>query len=510
MKLFRERRPKQCGMLPSPRSWFAARGPLLVSLWTLLFPASSWGCAFVPQYRLPVPFGMYAWSSSVAVALSFVIALSFTRAASLGPRLSPAYAAALPPSAAPFRSDWSAGQLVAVALLLLSIVTGLFGSQDPFANFNTTMFWIIFVLAVPYATLLSGNFYEAINPWAAIVRWCQRRGFNSFAGFVRYPKDLGYYPAFALYAAFIWLELFGQLSPRGLSLALLDYSLLNIAGAWAFGYRAWFRYGEFFSVFLRLIGYAAPLQIVRNADPAQPAVRRWRMPFSGLLEEETESSSLLVFILFMLSSTAYDGLHQTRPFVTSFWQEIYPHVSPLLSSVPRVGYEQALTLYTLWQSVWLVASPFIYLVVLLGFVAAAKFLANTQYTTMQLALRFALTLIPIAIVYHITHYYPTLFEVGPQIVRLISDPFGLGWNLFGTANLRIPAVILSAGVIWMSQVVLIIAGHVVSVLLAHVEALRIFPNSRAAAASQLPMLLLMILFTVFGLKILSMPLAPAQ
>jgi hypothetical protein len=261
---------------------------------------------------------------------------------------------------------------------------------------------------------------------------------------------------------------------------------------------------------LRLVGYAAPLKAARDASQPSCRVRRWRVPFSGLLEEKAENLSLLVFILFMLSSTAYDGLQQTRPWVVLFWQGIYPHVSPELSTVPRVGYEQALVLYRLWQSFWLITSPFIYLTIFLTFVAAAKILARTKYTVLELSLRFALSLIPIAIVYHITHYYPTLLEMGPQIVRLISDPFGFGWNLFGTANLAIPPVMVGAGVIWISQVVLIVAGHVVSVLLVHIEALRIFPSTRDATASQLPMLFLMILFTVAGLKILSMPLAPAQ
>jgi hypothetical protein len=71
-------------------------------------------------------------------------------------------------------------------------------------------------------------------------------------------------------------------------------------------------------------------------------------------------------------------------------------------------------------------------------------------------------------------------------------------------------VMLSAGVVWISQVVLIVAGHVVGVLVAHIEAVRIFPSTRDATVSQLPMLFLMILFTVAGLKILSMPLAPGQ
>jgi hypothetical protein len=43
------------------------------------------------------------------------------------------------------------------------------------------------------------------------------------------------------------------------------------------------------------------------------------------------------------------------------------------------------------------------------------------------------------------------------------------------------------------------ARHIVSVYLAHVEALRVFPDTRRAVLSQLPMLLLMVIFTTLGL-----------
>jgi hypothetical protein len=47
------------------------------------------------------------------------------------------------------------------------------------------------------------------------------------------------------------------------------------------------------------------------------------------------------------------------------------------------------------------------------------------------------------------------------------------------------------------------------VYLAHIEALAIFSTPRRAAVSQLPMLVLMMLFTTMGLWILSLPLSPA-
>ena len=64
------------------------------------------------------------------------------------------------------------------------------------------------------------------------------------------------------------------------------------------------------------------------------------------------------------------------------------------------------------------------------------------------------------------------------------------------------------GTVWNVQVGLIVLGHMVSVYLAHVEALRLFPKRSQAIASQLPMLLLMVLFTTAGLWILSQPIKP--
>jgi hypothetical protein len=62
--------------------------------------------------------------------------------------------------------------------------------------------------------------------------------------------------------------------------------------------------------------------------------------------------------------------------------------------------------------------------------------------------------------------------------------------------------------VWHAQVALMLFGHIVSVYLAHVVALRVFATRRDALRSQLPMLCLMVLFTVAGLWILAQPLQP--
>jgi hypothetical protein len=65
----------------------------------------------------------------------------------------------------------------------------------------------------------------------------------------------------------------------------------------------------------------------------------------------------------------------------------------------------------------------------------------------------------------------------------------------------------AAWTIWNAQAAAIVGGHVVAVLAAHLLAFRLHGSSRAAALSQLPLTLLMIAYTVFGLWLLSTPTA---
>jgi hypothetical protein len=62
-------------------------------------------------------------------------------------------------------------------------------------------------------------------------------------------------------------------------------------------------------------------------------------------------------------------------------------------------------------------------------------------------------------------------------------------------------------VLWTAQSGLIVLGHILAVLVAHAIALERFGSGRAAFLSQLPLALLMIAYTAFGLWLLSAPTA---
>jgi hypothetical protein len=498
-------------------------------LWLLAGIGTAQAHSFGTPYNLPVPFWMYAYGATATLAVSFAIVAYFAgvpvsaeRALETRERAAAGWRIPRPLSAV-LRG-------MSVALLLLSIATGLIGTPNIYSNFNMTFFWLVFALGFLYVTALIGDVYGWTNPWRAVCDAIARL-MPAKRPLLAYPRWLGYYPALVLYAAFIWLELFAHTLPVSLAIALIAYTLVNLAGAALFGRDAWFRYGEFFAVMFRLVALMAP--VVYREDGGSLVVS-FRKPLAGLLAPPAATDrsaasapvahgataggsaarpqawgdhlSLLLFVLFMLSSTAFDGLHETLPWVTVFWKSIFP----VLTAGSSLPYTVTVNYYYYWQWAMLLVSPFIYLAIYAAFVVLSKWASGSARSVRELAMAFTLSLVPIAFVYNVTHYFTLLASQGVQIVRIASDPFGFQWNLFGTATLPSDPIILDAGTVWHTQVALILIGHILGVYVSHVEALRVFRGTRRAIVSQLPMLMLMILFTTAGLWILSLPIAGGQ
>jgi len=228
---------------------------------------------------------------------------------------------------------------------------------------------------------------------------------------------------------------------------------------------------------------------------------RLRQPFVGLLEETADHPSLLLIVLFMLSSTAFDGVHETLPWVQVFWKQLYPPLAALIAQ----PYLFFVNVYYYWQWAMLFLSPFFYLAIYLAFIWLMKQVVRSELPVRTLALEFAFSLVPIAFVYHVTHYYTLLVGTAPALVPQASDPFGWGWNLFGTAGYKVNLALVSPYVFWYGAVAIIVLGHVIAVYLAHMAALRLFGSHRGALVSQIPMLLLMVAYTSLSLWILAQP-----
>src|SRR6185295_5273903 len=99
----------------------------------------------------------------------------------------------------------------------------------------------------------------------------------------------------------------------------------------------------------------------------------------------------------------------------------------------------------------------------LGICAVMSRVATGRPRPLVIARSFALTLVPIAIGYHVAHYLVFLLVQGQYIIPLLSDPFGYGWNLVGTAGYRVDIALVDARVAWYAAAAAIVAGHVTAV-----------------------------------------------
>lgn len=507
------------------RATFLLLGVLMVP--ALFAPRSVEAHGFGQRYDLPVPLWLYLYGAAAAVILSFAAVALFVgqgRAPGRYPRFN---LLQLRSFRRVFVSRLFLGvlRLLSVVLFLLVIVSGLFGQQSPAFNFAPTFVWIVWWVGLSFFTALVGNLWPLINPWAILFDWADawaRRAGGALDGQTPYPARWGVWPALILYFAFVWVEIVfeGAPTPANIATLALVYSLVTWAGMLRYGKDAWLRGGEAFAVFFGILARFAPTEL-RVHDPAlcrdcpgrcggaadgcvdcaacfawaDPADRELNLrPWGiGLLRDEEVGLDRLAFVVFMLASVTFDGL-----VVTAFWAQVQTILYPALGWLGR--YE-----YFLVQTLGVLVLPALFLALYLTSCALARRFGGGTSDARPLATAFIYALVPIALAYQVAHYLSYLLIQGQRIIPLLSDPLGLGWDLFGTADYTVWVGIISARTAWYVQVEAIIVGHVLAVYLAHVIALRRFPTARRALRSQVPMLALMVLYTVSSLWILSQP-----
>jgi hypothetical protein len=159
----------------------------------------------------------------------------------------------------------------------------------------------------------------------------------------------------------------------------------------------------------------------------------------------------------------------------------------------------------------LLVTPFLFAAVYLLF---ARLIAlcggDPAITPRRVAGLFVLTLVPIAIAYEIAHYLSFLVQAWQYAIPLASDPFGWGWDLFGTRNHFVRMGTVDARLVWIVSLVAIVLGHVAALYLGHVLSLREYADRERAVRSQGPMLVLMVSYTMLSLWIIAQPVVSSR
>jgi hypothetical protein len=449
---------------------------------------------FGARYDLPLPLAIYLYAGITVVVVSFVLVGLF--ASSRGGE----QAVAFQRWRAPWLARWAnagviqvGGGVLGVLCLVVTIATGLFGSGNPIDNPSAYLVWIYLWVGMVLFAALVGNLWTLTNPFAALYTVLARL-LRLPARLRPFPERLGTWPAAAVFFLIAWFELAsGKAStPVIVGWAALAYTVVTLAGMVVFGARDWLDHCDAFTVLFGIAARFAPTEVER--DGSGRAVEAWLRPWgAGLLTPITSGWDRIVFVILMLSNLAFDGLEGTP-----FWFGIasaYPPVAATLGGLWRP------VVYTLG----LLAVALVFLTVFVIFMRLVIAMGRTRVDTLAALTTFALTLVPIALVYDAAHNYTYLTVYGQQLLPTLADPFGKGWHLLPLQNFQPNQALATPELVWLVGVVLIVLGHVIAVYLAHRRAMQSFRSARRALTSQYPMLLLMVAYTFTSLWILAQP-----
>jgi hypothetical protein len=449
---------------------------------------------------LPIPEWLFAWGAALVLIITFVLLTAMWREPKLEDerwRPAPGWISAI---LAGRPAAFIAG-VVGVGLLVVTIWSGLAGTESPDRNFSITFVFVTAWLGLVALSVAFGDVFRALNPWRAIARTAAG-AFRALGGrqqpaALAYPEWLGRWPATVGLVGFFWLELvygesgFGSvgLEPHDVAVAVLLYSVYTLMAMSLFGIERWLERGETFSVYFAMFASLSPV-----------AVRDGRLGFRRALTAAREWTAGLAgsvaIVLITIGGTAYDGASEGLLAGLS---------SDMFSTLQDAGLSPILA-QKVTGSILLAATIALVLAIFYAGIAGMRTVGGKlgELSTKELARIFVHSFIPIALAYLVAHYFTlVLYQEQAQFTYLLTDPLGDGSNIFGLTTDPINYQLISADAVSYIQVAALVIGHAAALVIAHDRAVALFGDSRVAARSQYWMLALMVGFTTLGLLLLS-------
>lgn len=454
------------------------------------------------EYRFPLPVWLYGLAGALVVLISApAAALALRRDPRVGDRN-------LYPALAPFFPGAFLRALM-MALLALAIVGGLFSPALGVENPAVLLFWVDFWVGLGLVSALVGNVWDFVSPLANLGRSLD--GFLARRGVPQrhYAEEFGVWPAVVLLLLFSWAELVWRdaRDPQTLAVIILGYCVLQLAGVARYGADVWLPRGELFTVFARTLARIAPFEFyAADSDAPCPGRRcasegerigcpscfeaaerdkrgvRLRSLGSGIQREPELGAGGGAFVIALLATVVFDGLRSTIHYARL--EADLVGVLPGLDDLRQTrGTIMMILIVAAFAAVYLLAA------------AVASWLE--EGSPLEVAQRYAPTLIPIAAVYFIAHYALYLFYLGQLTPRVVLDPTGSGW----IPEYR-PWTGIPGSAVWAFQIIVIVWGHIVAVIAAHRVAKPLHSSMRGVLMAQLPLLALMVLYTFSGLWVL--------
>lgn len=421
----------------------------------------------------PVPSWLLVLTGGVVVAGSFLFASLLTDHAAIAAVNGWRLDVPVPGRRAMTRVAGVAG----VAGLAAILAVGLVGPLYPTRNLAILWVWGGWWAGYTITVYAVGNTWTALNPWRTLSEWLATAGDTVPAlgagATRRLPGWVNPWGSVAGLLGLVWLEVVSPVAgnPRFLSLVVLAYTAVTLAGARLYGVDDWFREVDPIARVFRIYGRLAP---VGRTD----AGLGLRLPGTALAAGPADENET-AFVVALLWATTYDGLVATPAWADLAWA--------LLGDRPALALPAYLLVlvagYALFLGVYRVAAR------------RVRERADTYVTVGAIERWFVPSLVPIAAGYHLAHYLGYFVSLSPALVGVATAP------LSGTG---FPTQALPA---WFGnlQLSFVVFGHLLAVYVAHGVSFDLFPGALAAIRSQYPFVAVMVFYTMTSVWIITQP-----
>ena len=370
---------------------------------------------------LPIPFDIVLNSSALVVLITFVYLKVSWKESIITPRQEV------------FNDKQSfIGKLFGIIILFLLVAPGIFGNESSKTSVAPLILWVFLWIGVPVLGLLFGDIYSKFNP------------LNLFS--LKSNKPESVYFACILFIGLTWFELVWKEPGNPLNIAIVLITLF---------------------VCVNLLRYFLKKSLI-EVDPllllhylySKLKLFNSRPYFRSLLDNIGNLAKLKgieYFVLLMIGTVTYDGLRET-----TFWYNQFG------SRTDDMGF-----------------STMMFLIMNLGTILFYRFacffaikVGGSDLKLNHVSNLFGHTMLPIAFAYHVTHYLTLLLFESQTFFYRFNDPIGIGMNIL---NVEEPTInyFIEPLVIWGIQVAVTLLGHMLSVVLAHDLAVKLFGHQQS-------------------------------
>lgn len=215
-------------------------------------------------------------------------------------------------------------------------------------------------------------------------------------------------------------------------------------------------------------------------------------PWYGIKKRGLDEAykTFIMATLAILYAIVFAGAH---PWLREVSNVLGGKVAPLIGKAIHVPFDKKTNLlieafslqnYLTFLGIILVSTLVIAPALFAAFAYLSKMLSGKDVSFKRVFINFSYALVPISLMAWGAFSIYILLVNGSYVLRILSDPFNLGWDIFGTAHLKWQPYFTWA--IPYIQMAFIVAGVVFSTRAAHEISLRMFDDKKAAIRAAIP------------------------